>query len=280
MAEITNRLTLENVLEDQFRSPLSLRDFRVYLTYEEYSVENLGMPTPLIALLPYIITDILTLVFFFLDFYEWYENYKKTFDSLNYSIKSLSSAPEKKYHSFDPTLVYVNPDGDPLPKLDQPPIYPSQYTELQPLQIPPIAHPATKSLRPTSIQNQPLRAEIDQILATYILPGSPNELNLTSGTRAYVTEQARLTTHPQAFQPAIVEVLDIMHAQSFVNFRHLIAETNLDKVHWFKVVFWLCGPLTLGLIIVLVLLLLDQSRWWRLCALPLIWLGLVCVCFG
>ncbi|RUS33681.1 hypothetical protein BC938DRAFT_470574 [Jimgerdemannia flammicorona] len=262
-----NEITLEAVLEDKLSSPVSKTDFRLYLTYEEHSVENL-------------------------DFFEWYQDYKKRFDDLPCATKSLSPPPQKQYRALgNPSSTTI--DMELLQHSKTPPsLIPYIPTFAEPdSNVIELEHlrdstkflqrplPASIPAPTTTTSLQPFRLEIDHILATHIIQGSPNELNLTAAARDYILKHARLTTDPRALLPAVEEALETMRQGSFVNFWKLTAGRNigtLGRSLWVLAMIWFWIFLPLGFAVVLVPMLLGKSRWWRLLAFPLLWVGVVC----
>ncbi|RUP28574.1 hypothetical protein BC936DRAFT_138716 [Jimgerdemannia flammicorona] len=216
-----NEITLEAVLEDKLSSPVSKTDFRLYLTYEEHSVENLEGEQFMQSYHNTFDPPA--------DFFEWYQDYKKRFDDLPCATKSLSPPPQKQYRALgNPSSTTIDMEllqhsktpPSPIPYIPTFAEPDSNVIELEHLRDStkflqrPL--PASIPAPTTTTSLQPFRLEIDHILATHIIQGSPNELNLTAAARDYILKHARLTTDPRALLPAVEEALETMRQGSFI----------------------------------------------------------------
>ncbi|KAH0556913.1 hypothetical protein GP486_005296 [Trichoglossum hirsutum] len=120
---------------------------------------------------------------------------------------------------------------------------------------------------------QPFREEIDKVVAHYIAPGSPRELNISARDRAELMLALQHTTHPSAFA-LIHTVVDLaLRGCSHPNFiRWSICNGNRARVLYVRLIGALCIA---GSCIVAVLLILSKaSRWWRVIILPPLLFGI------
>ncbi|KAF2137323.1 uncharacterized protein K452DRAFT_302080 [Aplosporella prunicola CBS 121167] len=120
---------------------------------------------------------------------------------------------------------------------------------------------------------QPFRAEIDRVIAHYIAPGSPRELNLSARDRAAVLHALQHTTHPSAFTAVAAMVEATLRGQSHPNFvRWAICNGNQPRVFFVRTmgVTHIAGGLLIGII----LALSSASRWYRLLMFPVLFLGI------
>lgn len=124
-----------------------------------------------------------------------------------------------------------------------------------------------------SANAQPFRAEINRIVAHYIAPGSPRELNLSHKDRTAVLYALRRTTHPSAFYP-IKKVLDLtLRNQSHPNFvRWSICNGNRPWTIFLRT-FAVCN-IMVGFAIAILLTLSSASRWFRILAALEWWFGI------
>lgn len=120
---------------------------------------------------------------------------------------------------------------------------------------------------------QPFRMEINRIVAHYIAPGSPRELNLSHKDRVAVLYALHRTTHPSAFDP-IKTVLDLtLRNQSHPNFvRWSICNGNKPWTIFLRT-FAVCN-IVVGFIIAILLTLSRASRWFRILAALEWWFGI------
>lgn len=120
---------------------------------------------------------------------------------------------------------------------------------------------------------QPFRMEINRIVAHYIAPGSPRELNLSHKDRAAVLHALCRTTHPSAFHP-IKQVLDLtLRNQSHPNFiRWSICNGNKPWTMFLRT-FAVCN-IVVGFAIAILLTLSRASRWFRILAALEWWFGI------
>ncbi|KAK7539987.1 regulator of G protein-like protein [Phyllosticta citribraziliensis] len=120
---------------------------------------------------------------------------------------------------------------------------------------------------------QPLRQEIDRVIAHYIAPGSPRELNLSGRDRADVLHALQHTTHPSAFDRVAKMVEAILRGHAHPNFvRWSICNGNKPRVFFVRTMG--VSHIAFGLIIGLLLALSRASRWWRIFMWPVLFIGL------
>ena len=116
---------------------------------------------------------------------------------------------------------------------------------------------------------QPFRDEINRIVAHYIIPGSPRELNLSHRDRATLQN----TTHPSAFS-VVKNMLDLtLRNRAHPNFiRWSICNGNMPRT------FFLRGfaimNIAIGFIIAILCTLSSLSRWFRIIAAAEWWFGI------
>ncbi|KKY15961.1 putative regulator of g protein signaling superfamily [Diplodia seriata] len=119
---------------------------------------------------------------------------------------------------------------------------------------------------------QPLRQEIDRVIAHYIAPGAPRELNLSARDRAAVLHALQHTTHPSAFKTVGEMVEATLRGQAHPNFvRWSICNGNKPRVFFVRTMG--VTHIAAGLLIGLLLLLSSAPRWWRLFMFPVLYLG-------
>ncbi|MCJ1338959.1 hypothetical protein MMC09_004248 [Bachmanniomyces sp. S44760] len=120
---------------------------------------------------------------------------------------------------------------------------------------------------------QPFRPEINRIIAHYILPSSPRELNLSYKDRSTLLHALQHTTHPSAFTPLLTTIDCHLRNVAHPNFiRWSICNSNKPRV-WFLRALG-SANFSLGCLIAIMLLLSDRPRWWRAFAMLLWWAGL------
>lgn len=120
-----------------------------------------------------------------------------------------------------------------------------------------------------TVDVQPFRREISQITAHYILPSAPRELNLSHRDRSALLHALSQTTHPSAFAPVLEVTSLVLRNHSHPNFvRWSMCNGNKPRVLFLRTfaAWWL----VFSLILALLLILSDRSRWIRIVvALPL-----------
>ncbi|KFY28278.1 hypothetical protein V493_03016 [Pseudogymnoascus sp. VKM F-4281 (FW-2241)] len=258
-------LAFDKIVEGGTCAPCTLRDFMDYMVYVEYSAENLK-------------------------FYLWLQDYTERFNNLTEASKMLS--PQYIYVSPDRTSPITMPppavprrqsfanevfkgtlfDNDPFrtPRTSDVTERPAAFSlpwsntrtpgrktpsPTKPHRTLSISAFAKTGMRPP-FSTQPFRAEISRVISTYLLPSSPQELNLSSRDRATLLAALERTTHPSAFIRARAAIEDSLRQQSHPNFiRWAVANGNPPRV-----AFALWGGIALLLLGTLMALLLTLSR--------------------
>ncbi|KAF2084385.1 hypothetical protein K490DRAFT_68852 [Saccharata proteae CBS 121410] len=120
---------------------------------------------------------------------------------------------------------------------------------------------------------QPLRPEIEKVIAHYIAPGSPRELNLSAKERSAVLHALQHTTHPSAFKEIVEMIESTLRGHAHPNFvRWAICNGNKPRVFFVRSM----GVIHtfFGILIGLLLALSSASRWWRIMLAPMLFIGL------
>lgn len=119
---------------------------------------------------------------------------------------------------------------------------------------------------------QPFRGEINRIIAHYITPGSPRELNLSHQDRTDLLNALQYTTHPSAFGNVRILLDMSLRYRAHPNFiRWSICNGNPPWT--FCLVGFAIMNITIGFIIAISLALSSHSRWIRLVASVEWWFG-------
>ncbi|CAG8540431.1 94_t:CDS:2 [Ambispora leptoticha] len=119
---------------------------------------------------------------------------------------------------------------------------------------------------------QPFRNEVDQIIQTYLAVDAAKELNLPSTMRKSVIFFATQTTHPSIFEPIVQHVHNMMRECSLKNFIKDAAQKIDSHTRWIMVrKSLLAFMLAFGLL--LPMILFGVSRWWRMLAFPILYIG-------
>jgi len=128
-------------------------------------------------------------------------------------------------------------------------------------------------LKLSTVTCQPFRTEIDKIIAHYIAPGSPRELNLSHRDRLAVLHALQHTTHPSAFAILATIVETVLRAHSHPNFvRYSICNGNKPRVFFVRSMGWIHS--IGGILLALLLTLSSLSRWYRIIAGVVLFIGL------
>ncbi|KAI9809369.1 MAG: hypothetical protein M1827_006881 [Pycnora praestabilis] len=258
---IPNELSFENIITNKALPPCQLADFMDYLVYVEHDAENL-------------------------QFYLWLEDYAKRFNEAAKMDQCLS--PEWKKEDNDaplsPTFAPNNresrnqlgmPKDLESPFGDKPP-HVTVTSDTDSFTASTIFSPrstadanseanANAGLKWQPFTIQPFRSEIDRIIAHYLAPGSPRELNLSHRDRSAVLHALQHTTHPSAFANVRTIIDASLRGQSHTNFvRWSICNGNKPRV---LAVQYSSGlTVGLGFLIAILLTLSDAARWWRIFA--------------
>lgn len=117
-----------------------------------------------------------------------------------------------------------------------------------------------------------MRDEINRVMRHYITFGAPRELNLSHKDRALCLHALQHTTHPSALAPAVAIVEAALRGQSHPNFiRWSICNGNKPRVFFVRTMGVLHAAF--GFVIALFLTLSAVSRWWRIFAAPMWFIG-------
>ncbi|KAI4214189.1 MAG: hypothetical protein LQ351_003274 [Letrouitia transgressa] len=272
-APIPPELSFERIISNKALPPCSLQDFLDYLAYVTHDAENL-------------------------QFYLWLVDYHRRFrnapreerhlspkwnfnnppsspgcsgrssPAFGCSDKTLSVLGIKDFEALEEADISTASTVDDITSQYTATIGTLKFTELP---VPDTLH--SESTRQNATSYQPFRSEINRIVAHYISPGAPRELNLSYKDRTAVLHAARRTTHPSAFGP-IKKILDLtLRNQSHPNFiRWSICNGNKP---WTTVLrtFAVCN-IAIGFLIAILLTLSRASRWYRLFAALEWWFGI------
>lgn len=116
---------------------------------------------------------------------------------------------------------------------------------------------------------QPFRQETSRILATYIIDGSPRQLNLTADERETLLQASDATTHPSAFKQVADTVEWHLRQQSHPNFVKW-AMSNSNRYRYIMARIMSVSGVIAGLVAGIVPILSGANRAWRaLCAVVL-----------
>jgi hypothetical protein len=117
-----------------------------------------------------------------------------------------------------------------------------------------------------------MREEINRIMRHYLAFTSPRELNLSHKDRALCLHALQHTTHPTALLPAVKITEAALRGQSHPNFiRWSICNGNRPRVFFVRTA--ATNGAALGFVLAIVLTLSRKSRWWRLFAAIIWFLG-------
>jgi hypothetical protein len=113
---------------------------------------------------------------------------------------------------------------------------------------------------------------VNRIMRHYLAFTSPRELNLSHKDRALCLHALQHTTHPSAFAPAIKIAEAALRGQSHPNFiRWSICNGNKPKIFFVRTMG--VSHIALGFVIALLLILSHASRWYRILAAPVMFIG-------
>jgi hypothetical protein len=117
-----------------------------------------------------------------------------------------------------------------------------------------------------------MRDEVNRVMRHYIAFNSPRELNLGHKDRASCLHALQHTTHPSAFKPAATIAEAALRGQSHPNFiRWSICNGNKPRVFFVRTMG--VSHIAFGFIIAILLTLSNASRWWRILAAPMFFVG-------
>lgn len=117
-----------------------------------------------------------------------------------------------------------------------------------------------------------MRDEINRVMRHYLAFTAPRELNLSHKDRTACLHALQHTTHPSALAPAARIAEATLRGQSHPNFiRWSICNGNKPRV--FLVRTMGVAQIAFGFLIALFLTLSNLSRWWRIFAAPVWFVG-------
>ncbi|KAI0384356.1 hypothetical protein F5Y04DRAFT_293292 [Hypomontagnella monticulosa] len=236
---IPDALTFDRIISGGTCPPCTTRDFMNYLLYIEHAAENL-------------------------QFFLWYRDYVKRFEEANTSDTWLS--PEWTQEMEDEAAARIKRDA--AEKMRRQPkgfdIFKGTdfekgpidviVTSVDPFQTPPDtpsvkdapsvfsgshvssyrtqAHDAFSAAGATlPFTIQPFRAEINRVIATYIMDSAPRQLNLSSREQKAAVQALSHTTHPSALRAVAASVEATLRRQAHPNFvRWSICNGNPARV--------------------------------------------------
>lgn len=259
---------------------LIFEDLAGYMAHVDYTVENL-------------------------QFWFFYQDYCKRFDDLSEQERARSPAilrqpsadfntPSYGVHSDHEKLPAwergaapsIRPDTPGTPTspttLASPCVDPASAstspdlaTEKQELSELDRLHPAgsTTTFVSHEAATQPLRAEIEACIQTYLLRGSPQELNLPYKLQRQTVYTLQHTTHPSALREAADHCYGLMSSCAYPNFiRFSVCNANKARSQFARLVGAVSIIAALALAIGLILGGVDR-KWRAFAAFPLMFLG-------
>ncbi|KAF9871902.1 hypothetical protein CkaCkLH20_10534 [Colletotrichum karsti] len=109
---------------------------------------------------------------------------------------------------------------------------------------------------------QPFREEIDRVVATYIMDGSPRQLNLSAKDRDATLHALANTTHPSACRIALKVVEDSLRKQAHPNFiRWSICNGNPARVFFARALG--VSLIAIAFVVAILITLSRAGRGWR-----------------
>ncbi|KAL6721720.1 hypothetical protein ACLMJK_000825 [Lecanora helva] len=266
---IPPELSFDRVICNKCLPPCSLQDFLHYLTYVTHDAENL-------------------------QFFLWMIDYTQRFYELPKAHQKLSpgwksnSSPEavhrnkatKSYTYFDHGKIDVYSEDISNASTQQGTHSKTnenhnQIVKSPQLSAPPAQQNASQSATQDQLdaQHQVYRAEINRIVAHYIAPGSPRQLNLSHNDRATVLRALKYTTHPSALTLVKRVLYSTLRDRSHPNFiRWSICNGNEEWTCTLRV--FAIVNILIGCAIAITLTLSSYSRWWRIFAAIEWWFGI------
>ncbi|KAI1077490.1 hypothetical protein F5B20DRAFT_592810 [Whalleya microplaca] len=222
---IPDALTFDKIIDGGTCPPCTIRDFMNYLLYIEHSAENL-------------------------QFFLWYRDYVRRFNEA--STSDVLLAQEWTQAMEDETLAKIQREaadklkkdpkaadifkgtdfeknrGDimimesrdpfatppPTPSDEDTPSIYSQVSSYRSQAQDAFAAAGVK--QPFTIQ--PFRGEINRVIATYIVTGSPRQLNLSAREQKAAVQALAYTTHPSALRAVAAGIENTLRRQAHPNF--------------------------------------------------------------
>ncbi|KAK4192501.1 hypothetical protein QBC35DRAFT_447345 [Podospora australis] len=243
---IPEALSFDRIVEGGTCPPLTTRDFMSYLRYVEHSAENL-------------------------QFYLWWHDYVRRFNMISAADLALAPEwtqamedelimrikkdhAEKARKPANAKLAAELFNGIDFEKSVGRVTHSSLHVASNPFSTPPetpdevglhsdfintsavpykaqAAKAYTTAGVPEPFTVNPFREELDRIIATYIMNGSPRQLNLSDREQKAVLQALCFTTHPSALRVAIRSVESTLRQQAHPNFiRWSICNGNPPRV--------------------------------------------------
>ncbi|KAL7624057.1 hypothetical protein AAE478_005614 [Parahypoxylon ruwenzoriense] len=271
--KIPAELALEEIVRNKTRAPCSLGDFIDYLVYMERNAENL-------------------------QFFLWYcdyidrwsqlpESQKESSPTWNAS-KSVETSLGERINKLNRILMILRREN--VAERGQPTS--NKEPELKTCQV------GTNFSRPRTLvpdsgikENvhkdwkwqpfsvQPFRDEVTQIARHYIYATGPRSLNLSHQDRTACVHALQHTTHPSAFLPVFIATEAVLRGQSHPNFiQWSICNSNHPRVLFARTIGAVLA--ILAFVLEVVLILSNLSRFARLSAVPIWYIGLYMILIG
>ncbi|KAK1833180.1 fumble-domain-containing protein [Podospora conica] len=254
IAGIPAALSFDRIIDGGTCPPCTTRDFMNYLIYIERSAENL-------------------------QFFLWYRDYVKRFNEAKTSDMAL--APEwtpameeeaaariQKEHADKlrkdtktPAIaIFKGTDFEKTPSASPQAV----VSDRDPFSTPPGTPDERNLTNPTTptVTIQPFRHELDRVIATYLAPGAPRQLNLSDREQKAALHALAYTTHPSALGSVARTAEATLRRQAHPNFiRWSICNGNPPRVLFARVLG--AGLIAAGLAAAVVLTLSTRARGWR-----------------
>ncbi|KAI0162039.1 hypothetical protein GGR57DRAFT_517499 [Xylariaceae sp. FL1272] len=279
---IPEALAFDKIINGATCPPCTVRDFMNYLIYIEHAAENL-------------------------QFFLWLRGYEKRFHDAPISETAL--APEWTQAMEDETMAKLQKDAADKARgevtiaaeifkrtdFEEPP---DAVANRDPFSTPRTsdggdntsfvsgsqaasyrsqasdAFVAAGAKQPFTIQ--PFRAEINRVIATYLVDDSPRQLNLSSREQKTILQALSYTTHPSAFRNLSSSIESVLRRQAHPNFiRWTIGNGSPARVTFAQV----SGIVTIltALVGSIILTLSSAPRGWRAIFLIFWMLGIATV---
>ncbi|KAH7304908.1 hypothetical protein B0I35DRAFT_414131 [Stachybotrys elegans] len=270
---IPESLAFDRIINGGTCPPMTVRDFMNYLVYVEHAAENL-------------------------QFYLWYNDYKKRFDQSTSSDMAL--APQWTQAMQEETIAKIRKENvDKRRKEPNAEAFGAEFEKVareaitesgNPFNTPPhsssgnehsssLSYHRAPSTHASSYKSQaadafatagakqpftiqPFREEMNRVIATYIMDGAPRQLNLASWEQKAAVQALSYTTHPSALKGIINTIETSLRRQAHPNFvRWSICNGNPARVFFARALG--VGLIVGGLVIGLVLTLSSAGRGYR-----------------
>lgn len=269
-------LPVNDIVQGKTCVPISLHEFRLFLKHHEHSLENL-------------------------DFFLWFQDYKRRWDKLPLTTKLQSPPPQEKPSHVGYVLSgtgkrnrLATESGD--SGLIRTPGYPNETTDDTAARNSTTSFgggdhkhdssstftastyatgygmttmPSPESYyHDTNPDTQPFRQEVEMVLKTFFTPSSDKEINIEGYLRQYVLHNSKYTTHPEIFEPVRDKVYETIERSSLRNFvNYALQNVNHNGVIIRYVI--AAAAATCVAVVLIVTFVLRVSRWYRIFILPL-----------